>query len=82
MEAEEIHRTLKQQPFQPIRIHISDGASYDITHPDQVIVAKRWLHIGLGGVNGGPFQNIAVVTNLHITRLEPIRQSNRRSKRK
>jgi hypothetical protein len=82
MEAEEIHRTLKRQPFEPIRIHISDGASYDVTHPDQVIVTKRWSYIGLGGTDGGPFQNSAVVTNLHITRLEPLRRSNRGTKRK
>jgi hypothetical protein len=34
MTAEELRDTLREQPFEPFRIVLTDGATYDIRHPD------------------------------------------------
>ncbi len=41
MRIEELTRLFKRQPFRPFTIHMSDGSSYTVTHPDQVILTPR-----------------------------------------
>jgi hypothetical protein len=82
VEAEELYRVFKQHPFTPVRVYVSDGSSYDITHPDQVIVSRRASHIGMrrdGQGPQGPFLNVAIVANIHITRVEPLKRRRTRS---
>ena len=81
MEANELYSVLKQQPFGPLRVYLSDGSSYEITHPDQVMVGRRASHIGMSGDGQGPFQQIAIVANIHITRVEPLKGHGPRSHR-
>jgi hypothetical protein len=44
---EELRRLLRQRPFQPFRVHVTDGRTFDITHPDWNMVMNRALTIGL-----------------------------------
>ena len=80
MDARELYKTVKQQPFEPVRVFVSDGLHYDIRHPDQVIVTDRSAYIGLSPNGDGPFQDVAQVANIHITRIEPLRRTRRRRK--
>ncbi len=72
MDPEELFARVKKQPFEPFRIYVSDGESYDIKHPDQIMVGRRSSYVGISRNGEGPFQRIAIVSNLHITRLEPL----------
>ena len=81
VEADELYSVLKQQPFGALRVYVSDGSSYDITHPDQVMVSRRASFIGMSGDGQGPFQQIAIVANIHITRVEPLKRRKPRSRR-
>lgn len=80
MEAEEVILSVRRQPFEPFRLCISDGTGYDILHPDQIVVGERASHVGLGGNGDRPFQRIAIVANVHITRLEPIEENGRKNR--
>ncbi len=82
MDADELYRKVREHPFEAFRIHVSDGKAYDVKHPEQIMVGRRSSYVGLG--NGeGPFQKIAVVSNIHITRIEPLdtREPGRTSER-
>jgi hypothetical protein len=74
MNPEEIRQRLQTQPFQPFRIYLSDGRSYDIRHPEMVFVTRQTLIVGI--VNpaqpGALFETYAAVSTLHITAVEPI----------
>ena len=72
MEAEELYKKIRTHPFESIRIYISDGKHYDIKHPDQIMVGKRTSHVGIRRRKEGPFQDVAIISNVHITRIEPI----------
>ncbi len=65
---------LTRQPFEPFGIYLSDGASYAVVHPDQVIVTPRSLHIGIrdGGENERIAQDVAMCSLIHVTRLGPV----------
>lgn len=72
MEAEELVSRVRQRPFEPFRLHLTDGRSYEVKHPEQIMVGRRSSHVGLGGNGDAPFQKIAIVSNIHITRIEPL----------
>lgn len=69
MRPEEIREFTRKQPFAPYRIYITDGKTYDIYHPDQVIVLRSRLIIGVGGDNDVPHhsEHIALI---HIVLIE------------
>lgn len=75
MDPEELISRLRQAPFEAFLLCVSDGTTYEVRHPEQILVGRRACHVGIGA-NGGPFQRIAVVSNVHVTRIEPIPSSN------
>jgi len=81
MDAEELVRAVKRRPFAPIRIRLSDGSHCDITHPDQIMVARRWSYVGVGGNGDAPFEGTAILDNLHITRIDPLRRTRKTGSR-
>ena len=77
MDADELYRKVREHPFEAFRIHVSDGKAYDVKHPEQIMIGRRSSYVGLGD-SEGPFQKIAVVSNIHITRSEPLDRNKRR----
>lgn len=72
MSPQEIQAQLRRQPFIPLRMHMSDGSSYDIRHPELAIVTRTVIMIALynGSDSGMPELGISC-DPLHVTRLEP-----------
>jgi hypothetical protein len=46
MRSEDIHEYLKRQPFQPFRLTLTDGRTYDILHPELAMVGRSAVAIG------------------------------------
>jgi hypothetical protein len=73
MAPEELRDTLRYQPFEPFRIVLTDGASYEIRHPDLLWVGQRTAYVGLTGQPGQTFFERSVrVDLLHVSRIEPL----------
>jgi hypothetical protein len=69
---EAIQKHLHRQPFQPFRVFLSDGATYDVRQPEMILVLQREVIIALPKP-GERFPRHAVYCDpLHITRIEPI----------
>jgi hypothetical protein len=47
MRPEELTELLRARPFVPLRIHWTTGQAYDIRHPEQVLVLRQRVDIGL-----------------------------------
>jgi hypothetical protein len=64
---------LREQPFVPMRLVTSSGQSYDITHPDLVLVGRRILIIGTP-CNDDPsiFETMTMVPVMHVTDVQDI----------
>ncbi|MGF1582988.1 MAG: hypothetical protein ACFCD0_27015 [Gemmataceae bacterium] len=72
MSPDELRKTLKQQPFEPFRIILSDGGSYEVRHPDRLMVGQRTAIVGMtSSPDQVLFELSAKVDLLHITRIEP-----------
>jgi hypothetical protein len=47
MQFQDCHPYVQRQPFQPFRIHLTDGTTYDIHHPRMVRVGITELLVGI-----------------------------------
>ena len=73
MVAEELRDILRQQPFEPFRLVMTDGEGYDIRHPDLLLVGVRTAVVGLTGDPGKTFYERTVKVDLaHVVRLKPL----------
>ncbi len=72
MHISEVKEHLSQQPFVPFRIHVSDGASSDVPHPEFVLVTKWALHVGHDSDSDNLPQRVTRVAVGHITCIEEI----------
>jgi hypothetical protein len=71
--AAEVYRRIKGAPFIPVRIRTSDGISYDIYHPDLVIVGPRFVTVGTASAEGPEYADLVTrVGMIHITALEDL----------
>lgn len=76
MHAQDVVDELKKQPFQPVRVELTDGLSYEIRHPDLVIVFPSKVVIATPGRNQPqPAERYDVVSMSHIMRLTPLNAS-------
>ena len=49
MIAQDLLEMLRARPFQPFRIHGSDGRARDVKHPDEALVLRTRVVLPLGG---------------------------------
>jgi hypothetical protein len=73
MTLQELHDAARRQPFQPFRLHLTTGATYDIRHPDLIMVGRRSAIIGIAEeTNGTAYDRTFQVDLLHIVGVEAL----------
>ncbi|MEX2172931.1 MAG: hypothetical protein WD872_01130 [Pirellulaceae bacterium] len=71
--ADDIYQRIKGRPFVPIRVRTSDGQSFDVYHPDLVIVGRRFVMIGTASSESPAHAELITrVSVIHITSLEDL----------
>lgn len=64
MNQEDLPRAIKEnQPFQPLRIHLSNGSIFDLNHPDAILIGPRTSAILVNDA-------IQIIANVHINQIE------------
>lgn len=46
MRLQEVQDALKKQPFEPFRIHLSDGQAFDVRHPEFAALTRHSIFVG------------------------------------
>lgn len=84
MYVDEIRERIRRQPFEPFRLHVSDGSRYDVLHHDFALVFMRSVTIAVGAPTADDYPAKSVdIDPLHITRIESLAPSpNGRKKRR
>jgi hypothetical protein len=74
MPLEQLLEWVRRRPFVPFRVHMSDGGSYEVRHPDLIMPGARSVIIGIPGIAlpEGVYEHTVLVALIHITRLEPL----------
>ena len=76
MRAEDVAKVLAPEGFQPFVIRVSNGDTYKITHPEQVVVARSTIAIGTHRRNGRRhFERLDIVALLHVVSLVPLEET-------
>ena len=70
--ATDIRLLLTAKDFKPFAIHTTDGARYDITNHDMVLVARNSVEIGIGRDHEGIAERFVRCAIIHITRIEEL----------
>ena len=72
MNPEKIQAHLRRQPFQPVRVFLSDGSSHDVRHPELALVTRREVIIASPSSEGQLPEQAVFCDPMHITRIELI----------
>ena len=68
MKIEEIRRLLRAAPFQPFKIHVADGRTLQVPHPDFVALTgnNRTLIVTSTGKPSFTLVDIPLITQLEV----------------
>jgi hypothetical protein len=74
MRPDAVQKLLRQIPFESLRIVLTDGTTYDIHHPELILVERSIVKIGAAVAQlPRPLSHRDfVIALIHIVRLEPI----------
>ena len=72
MRAEKIREYLRAEPFQPFRVFLSDGSSYDVPHPELALISEMHFFVAVDVYPSGLARRTVMCDPLHVVRIEPI----------
>ena len=72
MRLDELRSALQARPFKSVRLFLTDGGSYDVTHPDLCLLLRRTAIIGFpaSAAEGEEGDRYAVLDLNHVSRME------------
>ena len=78
LRTEDLQRLLRQQPFQPFRLTLSNGKTFEVRHPELAVVGRTTLFIGVPAPDlpAPAFDDFNLVSLLHINDVQPIPPAN------
>ena len=73
MTQEELREYGRRQPFEPFRVILTTGATYDIHHPDLIMVGHRSAILGLTNDPAGTVYDRTIkVDLLHVVGVQEL----------
>lgn len=76
MRADDLAKSLSPQSFRPFALNLSNGESYRITHPEQIMVDRSVAVIGTRRVNGDRrYEKLVTCALIHVVSLIPIEET-------
>jgi hypothetical protein len=66
---------LTARPFEPFRIVMSSGPSYEVRHPEMAFLTQTNLLVGIDETRDGVPAAFKICSLLHITAVEPLSPS-------
>ena len=76
MQTADILEFVRQRPFQPFRITLTDGRTYEVHHPELAMVGRSTVSIGLKTTNVPEpvYDRVITVDLLHIMEAEALQK--------
>jgi hypothetical protein len=73
MTQEDLQDAARRHPFQPFRLVLTTGETFDIRHPDLILVGRRAAIIGITNEPGGTaFDRTFKVDLFHVVGIEEL----------
>jgi len=74
MTVQTFREILGRRPFQPVRLTLSSGQSYEIRHPEMAMLTRTSLLVGTDLADDGIPAEFKILSLLHVMAIEPITQ--------
>jgi hypothetical protein len=73
MTQKELHEAARRQPFEPFRLVLTTGSTYDIRHPDLIMVGERSAIVGIAkDAAAKAYDRTIKVDLLHVVGIEEL----------
>ncbi len=74
MRTEDIREYVRRQPFQPFRLTLTDGRTYEVHHPELVMVGRSTVAVGLPRPNDPEpvYDRLVTISLLHVMQVEAL----------
>lgn len=69
---DDLRNRFRDQPFTPVRIVTATNQTYDVYHPDMVMVGRTFVIVGMPGESPGVFEAVTRIALVHITELRDL----------
>jgi len=70
---ENIQDRVRKRPFVPLRIVTSSGETFDVFHPDLIMVGRCDITVGIASVeHPGQYERQTRIAIMHVTALEDL----------
>jgi hypothetical protein len=63
---------LSQRPFQPFRLVMSSGKSYEVRHPEMAMLTRSDILVGVDETEDGVPAEFMICSLLHVSAIEPL----------
>ena len=85
MRPQDILKYVQRRPFQTFRLSLSDGRSFEVRHPEMLMISRTILVLAIHKPRARRPESFVFCDPVHIIRIEPVgngrpraRQSSRR----
>lgn len=72
MTVQTFQELLRKRPFEPFRLVMSSGETYEVRHPEMALLTRSDMLVGLDETRDGVPARFKICSLLHITAVEPI----------
>jgi hypothetical protein len=82
MNLQAFQEVLARRPFQPFRLVMSSGETYEVRHPEMAFLTKSDILVGLDETKDGVPARFKICSLLHVTTIEPVTSKANGSRRR
>jgi hypothetical protein len=72
MTVQTFRELLGQRPFNPFRLVMSSGQTYDVRHPEMALLTRTSILVGIDETDEGVPAEFKICSLLHVTAVEPL----------
>jgi len=72
MTVQTFREMLPRRPFQPVKLSLSSGQSFEVRHPEMAFLTRTSILIGVDFAKDGVPAEFKIVSLLHVVSLEPL----------
>jgi hypothetical protein len=72
MRPDDIREYVQRRPFQPFRLTLTDGRTYDVNHPELAMVGRSTVTVGIPSPGEAQpiYDRLVTISLLHIMQAE------------
>ena len=72
MTVQTFREMLARRHFQPVRLTVSSGQTYEIRHPEMAMLTRTSILVGVDLAQDGVPAEVKILSLLHATAIEPV----------